>query len=142
MVRFLRLFFSKSFPAVAWTIIIFILLSLPGNLLPNENNLSISNLDKYVHITLFGGFVFLWSFYYAHRSPENRQRQFPYLKIFFISCLYGTVMEFVQKYFIPNRDFDLYDILADIIGALGGYLIVRLTITRGAWNEKNKKNRI
>ena len=128
MISFLHRVLSRLFPAVSWTIIIFILLSLPGNMLPSENNLSIPNLDKYVHIILFGGFVFLWSYYYAYRSTNKKYTKPTYLIIFLIACIYGTAMEFVQKYFIPNRDFDLYDILADVVGALGGYLIVRLTI--------------
>ena len=39
-------------------------------------------------------------------------------------------MEYVQKYLIPNRDFDIYDIVADIIGAATGYFIVRLIVSR------------
>jgi VanZ family protein len=31
-------------------------------------------------------------------------------------------MEFVQRYFIPNRTFDLGDIAADGIGSFGGML--------------------
>jgi VanZ family protein len=42
-------------------------------------------------------------------------------------CLaYGIGMEFVQKYFIPNRSFDTGDIIADGIGcALGVYYCMR-----------------
>jgi VanZ family protein len=45
-----------------------------------------------------------------------------------VACFFGIAMEFVQKYFIPNRDFDIYDIVADIIGAAGGFLIARLIV--------------
>lgn len=38
-------------------------------------------------------------------------------------CLsYGIAMEFVQKYFIPNRSFDAGDIIADGIGSIIGVL--------------------
>lgn len=122
-------FLASRFPALAWTLVIFILLSLPGNLLPNENHLAIPNLDKIVHIIMFGSFVFLWSFYYAAKK-EGKNSGRIYFNIFIIACLYGISMEFVQKYFIPNRDFDLYDIIADIIGAFAGYLFVRMIIPR------------
>jgi VanZ family protein len=125
-----RLFqiFSKRFPALIWTIIIFILLALPGNMLPNENRLAIPNLDKYVHIILFGSFVFLWSFYYSAKPGNNSSLRHSAV-ILIIACLYGTAMEYVQKYFIPNRDYDIYDIAADIVGAVAGFLFIRLTFS-------------
>lgn len=130
MFRQLHSLLSNRFPAIAWTILIFILLALPGSMLPNENHLRIPDLDKYVHITLFGSFVFFWSYYFAYQKPRFPSPRSRYLMILLIACLYGIAMEYVQKYFIPNRDFDLYDILADVIGALGGYLIVLLTLIR------------
>ncbi|MCW3116545.1 MAG: VanZ family protein [Chitinophagaceae bacterium] len=36
------------------------------------------------------------------------------------SSVYGIIMEYVQKYFIPNRSFDIVDILADTIGSIAG----------------------
>jgi len=41
-----------------------------------------------------------------------------------VCCLYGILMEIVQKYFIPFRSFDLGDIIADGIGCAAGYLFV------------------
>lgn len=35
---------------------------------------------------------------------------------------YGIGMEYVQKYFIPNRSFDKVDIIADAIGSAGGLI--------------------
>jgi VanZ family protein len=121
---------SKRFPAVLWTLIIFILLSLPGKMLPSETHLTIPQLDKYVHMFLFGCFVFLWSYYYASKSENKNISNNFLLRIFVIASLYGTLMEFIQKYFIPNRDYDIYDILADVAGAALAALIVRLTLTK------------
>ena len=115
-------------PALAWTLFIFILLTIPGKMLPDENQLTIPNLDKLVHIMLFGCFVFLWSFYFASRKDLHNGLNKKLFRIFLIACLFGIAMDFVQKYFIPNRDFDIYDIAADIIGAICGYLIARLTV--------------
>ena len=118
---------AKRIPALLWTIIIFILLALPGSMIPSEANFRIAHFDKYVHISLFCIFVILWSFHYAAKPGKNRSLFFV---IFLIACSYGIAMEYVQKYFIPFRDFDLYDILADVAGAAAGYLLVRLLFLR------------
>jgi len=133
----IRLFLSHRLPAIAWTIFIFILLSLPGKMLPDENQLSIPGIDKLVHISLFGFFVFLWSLYYAFKQKRAGYSYRRYLIIAVVACIYGTAMEYVQKYFIPNRDFDLYDILADIIGAAAGYFVVYSIVRR--WNNYKLK---
>jgi VanZ family protein len=119
---------SHRFPAVVWTLFIFILLALPGKMLPNENHFSIPQLDKMVHIILFGSFVFLWSFYYSTKESKEIQMG-KYLRITIIACLYGFTMEVIQKYFIPNRDFDIYDIAADVAGAIAGYIVVKLVVS-------------
>jgi len=106
------------------------MLTIPGKMLPDENQLTIPNLDKGVHIVLFGCFVFLWSFYFASKKDIPDRLNKKLFRVFIIACFFGIAMEYVQKYLIPNRDFDIYDIAADIIGATGGYLIVRLIIPR------------
>ncbi len=121
---------SSRIPALVWTLLIFILLTIPGKMLPDESQLSIPNLDKLVHIILFGCFVFLWSFYFACRKDLRDRLNKKLFRVFFIACFFGIAMEFVQKYFIPNRDFDIYDIAADIVGAAGGFLFIRLIIPR------------
>ncbi|HEX4851806.1 MAG TPA: hypothetical protein VFV08_13410, partial [Puia sp.] len=54
-----RRYLSKSYVAVTWSLIIFILLALPGSMFPKEQSFTIPNFDKIVHIGLFAGFVLL-----------------------------------------------------------------------------------
>lgn len=119
---------SKRTPALLWTLFILILMAIPGKMLPQEETTFIPNLDKLVHATLFGTFVFLWSIYYACRKKRNNQSDSRFVLIMIIACLYGYGTELMQKYIIPNRDYDIYDILADSIGAVLGFLIVRMTV--------------
>jgi VanZ family protein len=125
--RLCRILYHR-FPALAWTLFIFILLVLPGKMLPNEKHFIIPQLDKMVHIILFGGFVFLWSFYFSKKELKETLNG-KFLRITFIACLYGSAMEVIQKYFIPNRDFDIYDIAADVAGAIAGYIVVKLIVS-------------
>jgi len=96
---------------------IIILLSLPGSMLPSESHFKIPQFDKIVHIGLFGGFVFLWGVYINSKKFPLQKTLILFFYIFCIGSALGIIMEYVQKYFIPLRDFDLADIIADIIGA-------------------------
>ena len=61
--------------------------------------------------------------------------------LFISACLYGITMEYVQKYFIPRRDFDVEDILADVIGSALGFIISVSVIFFGRDREKVKKKK-
>jgi VanZ family protein len=64
--------------------------------------------------------VFLWC-QYVSASGGKKIRYFIQIAIYFF--IYGIAMELVQKYLIPNRSFDLKDILADGLGCGVGLLI-------------------
>lgn len=98
-------------------------------MLPSEKHFSIPQLDKLVHIILFGSFVFLWSFYFSTKKTNENLRK-RYLRITIVACIYGYAMELIQKYFIPNRDYDIYDIASDVAGAIIGYMAVRMFVDR------------
>jgi VanZ family protein len=54
-----------------------------------------------------------------------------FLKIATVFLIYGIAIEFIQKYFIPNRSFDLGDIMADMVGiSLGLILVSRVYIKK------------
>ena len=131
MIPFLRKYFGKIFWPITWTLVIGILLAMPGSMLPNETHFTIPQFDKIVHISLFGGFVFLWNLYLSSRPiPVSRLLRLFFL-IFLLAEAYGIGMEYVQKYYIPGRDFDEADIIADIIGAGLAYGISTTTLLRG-----------
>jgi VanZ family protein len=114
--------------AVTWFLFVTILLCLPGSILPKKNWLDRIFFDKWAHLFLFGLLNFLWSLFFINYSGKKIR----YIIIIIIICvLYGTVMEFIQKYFIPNRSFDLGDIVADAAGSLiGGFVVSRQYIKK------------
>jgi VanZ family protein len=110
---------------ICWLIICTFLLTLPGSAFPKENWLDKLWVDKWVHIGLFS--IMAWTWCLAMLSfgfPVTRLK-----RIFLIWALiwlaYGIGMEFVQKYLIPNRGFDVWDIAADGVGAAMGYFYSR-----------------
>ena len=106
-------------PALGWLLISTVLLTLPGSAFPQENWLSKIWFDKWVHTGMFAAIVFLfcWAFYKTAKK-ENRSTLFFYTLM--AAVLYGVGMEYVQKYFVVNRSFDIGDIIADCVGNLIG----------------------
>jgi VanZ family protein len=119
-----RKIFTSLWPAILWSALIFVLMILPGNSIPDEGIFSIPHLDKIVHVIIFAGFVWLWVLYFRNNQKENKGTVF---KIVLVAIAYGVLMEYVQKYFIPNRSFDVFDIVADTIGAIVSALVIRNT---------------
>jgi hypothetical protein len=130
MIIFLRKYFGNIYSPIVWTLIIGILLALPGSLLPSETHFSIPQFDKVVHISMFGGFVFLWNLYLSSRPMPRYRLLRLFFLVFILAEAYGIGMEYVQKYWIPGRDFDEADIIADIIGAGLAYGISNLILVR------------
>jgi VanZ family protein len=98
-----------------------VLLCLPGSAFPKQNWFNKIWLDKWVHLGLFVTMVVLWCG--AMTVPDSKKFN-KFLQITVYVFLYGVVMEFVQENFIPNRSFDVGDIVSDLLGSTFGLLIV------------------
>lgn len=121
----LKKILSSVWPATLWSALIFILLSLPGSMFPSEPLFPIPHFDKVVHAILFGFFVWFWIAYFRNNHHE---KEHTLVKLVIISCAYAFAMEFVQKNFIPNRDFDIYDGIAGCAGALLAFVLIERKI--------------
>lgn len=114
---------NSYWPAIFWSAIIIILLSIPGSDLPNEASfLNIPHFDKWVHFGIFMLFVVLWCWAVSLKKSQTKILK-KFLLITIAGIALGYLLELVQKYFVPNRDYDLWDVLADSIGAISGLLI-------------------
>jgi len=109
----------KIIPALLWSGIIFFLCFLPGSQLPKEDWLDKIYFDKIVHAILY-----LILFFLIIRIAEKLTK--PVLFIASILCITeGILIEFVQgSSLIQNRSFDMYDIVANIIGVLIALTII------------------
>ena len=120
MILLLRLTKSKTLP-VLWFTLILILLCIPGFTLPKSKLLSGIELDKFIHIILFFLLVLFWNAHYTQKNPGLQFLINTFFMIFLLTASWGILMEFVQFYFIPMRDFDVADIAADLVGCSLGY---------------------
>ena len=64
--------------------------------------------------------VFLWCWAMLKIKVDKEKLKKSFILIGLLWLAYGIGMEFVQKYFIPNRSFDIGDIIADGVGCAAG----------------------
>ncbi len=114
---------KKFIPGIAWFFLVLILLCLPGDALPKgESWMDAVMFDKWVHIGLFGVLGFLFMLPVGKAPFHKKQKLFLFVRIAVSVSIWGLALEFVQKYYIPGRSFDLFDWAADSIGALFAFI--------------------
>jgi hypothetical protein len=118
MLAMIRRIFSSKFLPVSWTLFTITLLCLPGSMVPGAGIFAFKNLDKIVHAILFGANVLFWGWHFEINYRGNNRLKLIYLGDTAIIILLGILLEYVQLYFIPNRSFDINDIVADSVGAI------------------------
>ncbi len=104
--------YIKAIPAIFCVILIFYFSSLSNPYLITPPQLPSINLNSLLHLLEFGLLTFLVFFGFLSKTKSI------YLLSF--SFLYAVVDEFHQ-YFVPSRYFDVFDILLDSIGVVGGF---------------------
>jgi len=100
-------------PALLWALLIFISSSIPSSLMPS---LRVFDFDKGIHF----GVYFLLAFFtyralrYQERLPLLARHALLWTVLLII--VYGATDE-IHQYFVPGRQADLLDLLADTLGA-------------------------
>jgi hypothetical protein len=122
--------FIKFLPGIAWFFIVLVLTTMPGNDVPKEPWLDGIYFDKWVHAGMFGGLtlLFSWPFYKSNFSSQQRLHYF--IKIALAASIWGLAIEFIQRFYAINRDFDLLDWAADSFGALVAFFICKKLFIR------------
>ncbi len=118
--------YKKYLPGIAWFFLVLILICLPGNDLPRASNwMNIIFFDKWVHTGLFGTLALLFMKPVATSGKPKKIKWNGVIKIATAISVWGLTTEFVQRFFIPGRNFDLLDWAADSFGVLLAVLICR-----------------
>lgn len=107
-------------PALVWAGAL-IYFSTGGQVSPPRLT-SLLEPDKLAHAIAYFTFASLLAFGFARSGIQVLQRQ-PLLLAIVISSSFGFAIEIVQYCFFPGRLFELYDILANIIGSVACVLL-------------------
>ncbi|WP_212001410.1 VanZ family protein [Chitinophaga sp. HK235] len=113
-------------PATLWIILILVLCTLPGKDIPTNSFLERIHFDKFVHFGLFGGIVLFLSM--GVYWQKKHISAFTLLLFIVIAAVYGFIIELIQKYWVVGRSFDLYDALADTLGAVAGVIVFKIIL--------------
>ncbi len=111
---------------VFWAVSILFLCLIDTKELPSVTYLELMEFDKLVHIVLFG--LLMLSCTVALRKQTRiawAQKNAMVIALLF-SIVYGSVIEVVQFFMVQDRTGELYDVLANGIGALLGILFFRI----------------
>jgi len=121
----MKISLKKFIPGIAWFFIVLYIMCLPGSDIPSANWLSYIYFDKWVHVGLFALLVVLLCRPFYKSDFNKRERLQYFIKIAIAASIWGLTVEFIQKYFVPGRSFDMLDWAADSFGALIAFFICR-----------------
>lgn len=87
--------------------------------------------DKIAHMGVYAVSLLLWVFVFFKSVLKKNTLV---SRVFGVLLLYGMVIEVVQGKWIPDRSFDLWDVMANILGMTIGILV--FYILRPFWPPK------
>lgn len=118
---------KKFIPGIAWFFLILILICLPGSKIPTvETWINDIYFDKWVHAGLFAVLVFLFIYPVCKMNFALLFKKHTAIKITIAACLWALTTELIQKFFIPERNFDVFDLAADSLGVGAAYAWCRV----------------
>jgi VanZ family protein len=124
------MFLRYNLPGIIWGMIVFVLLAMPGSDVPKLSFLHFLPMDKIVHFILFSVFSFLLSFGFLRQCSFQRLRLNAMIVAFFISVIYGGVMEYLQGTVFVDRTSDWFDFIMNLCGTIGGLFTFALLKTK------------
>jgi VanZ family protein len=102
--------------AIVLTVITITLSVLPADNLSQTGFINIPFGDKISHAIAYLSLGFSWSL-------ACDKQKYSQIKVLLFLFLLGLGLEMTQFYFLSGRYFEIFDIIANIIGAIGGITI-------------------
>lgn len=124
----------KFLPGIAWFFVVLVLLCMPGKDVPSIGWLDKIYIDKWVHCGIFGLLALLFMLPFGLSQMDSKEKLQVFIRIAIATSLWGIASEFIQKYWIAGRSFDLLDWAADSFGALIAFAFCRIKFLSVAKN--------
>ena len=115
-----------SIPAILWAAFILLVSILPGGNVQQAHIFGFLPVDSLVHAAFHAGLVFLMMVGFSKQHSRQKLRYYPARYAVTLSCSYGIGIELLQEFVIVHRNFEIYDLVANLSGAIIGYGIFQL----------------
>ena len=120
-------FFKYNTPSILWAAFILVICLMPGHDLPKVD---IVDFDKFVHISVYVLLSLLTYYGWTRQETFSYLHQHTFFKIVMLLASYGFAVEIMQELFTADRHYDIYDAIANAIGAVLGAVIARRIVKR------------
>ena len=120
------MFLRYNFLGIGWALFILLLCSAPGDQLPEAGFWDLLSFDKFVHAFLFAIQVLVLIVGFRRQYSYSVLRYYARSAAFVTGVIYGIIIEILQLLVFSGRSFDLYDVLANIIGCILGIILFRI----------------
>ena len=120
-------FFKYNTPSILWAAFILVICLMPGHDLPKVD---IVDFDKFVHISVYVLLSLLTYYGWTRQETLSYLHQHTFFKIVILLASYGFAVEIMQELFTADRHYDIYDAIANAIGAVLGAVIARRIVKR------------
>jgi len=114
------MFFRSLLPAFLWALFILIICGIPGQRIPRVDFLDWLKPDKIVHLFIFGLLSYLLIRGFMKKHAVAWFESYPRLSAVLLTVAYGILIEILQEYIFIDRSGEVFDAIADAIGALLG----------------------
>lgn len=110
------------------------LFSFTGRVRPPR--LNIPHADKIVHFSFYFGLVFLMALAAYTESKHRNAKDSAFLwGVALFAIVYGIIIEVLQWVFTTTRHGDVWDVLANTMGAIAAMLVVKCLVIKN-WTLK------
>lgn len=114
----------RQWPAFIWAVVILIITGVPGSYIPELTTFwEWLEYDKIVHVLVFAMLSFLILFGYRVQYSQSNKRYLIVISAVAVTGVYGILTEILQHYVFIGRFGNMYDAMADFIGALLGWAV-------------------
>ena len=110
-------------PSILVLLVLFYLTLVPQPLPPIKE--PFLNFDKLVHVVMMCGVYLTFAFDYTRRERQHRLPLSVILFLFVLTVLLGGFIELAQGTELIHRGCDLWDFIADSVGAVIASLVAR-----------------